>query len=87
MNSAAYGCLALIFLLLFGGSCGEILPAAEEADLAPGVALAAARFTGELYGCEQNLALGVLGRMLIWQRRPPPWPGYNTVPVRWSRAA
>ena len=64
INSAAYGGLALNFLLLFGGSCEDILPAAEEADLAPSVASAAARFAGELYGCEQNLALGFLGRML-----------------------
>ncbi len=64
INSAACGCLALNFLLLFGGSCEEILPAAEEADLAPSVASAAARFAGELYGREQHLALGFLGRML-----------------------
>ena len=42
----------------------EILPAAEEADLAPSVASATARFAGELYGREQHLALGFLGRML-----------------------
>ena len=52
------------FLLLFGGSCEEILPAADEADLAPSVASATARFAGELYGREQHLALGFLGRML-----------------------
>ena len=52
------------FILLVGGSCEQILPAAEEADLAPSVASAAARFAGELYGCEQHLALGFLGRVL-----------------------
>ena len=64
INSAAYGGLALNFLLLVGGSCEEILPAAEEADLAPSVASATARFAGELYRREQHLALGFLGRML-----------------------
>ena len=64
INSPAYSGLALNFLLLFGGSCEEILPAAEEADLAPSVASATARFAGELYGREQHLALGFLGRML-----------------------
>ena len=52
------------FFLLFGGSCEKILPAAEEADLAPGVASATARFAGELNGREQHPALGLLGRML-----------------------
>ena len=42
------------FLLFFDGGCEEISPAAEVA----------ARFAGELYGCEQHLALGFLGRML-----------------------
>ena len=64
INSATYGGVALNFLLLFGGSCEEVLPAAEEADLAPSVASATAHFAGELYGREQHLALGFLGRML-----------------------
>ena len=52
------------FVLLFGGGCEEIPPAAEVADLAPSVASATARFAGELNGREQHLALGFLGHML-----------------------